>query len=106
MEGHAVSLIAGLEGPTSHQPFVTPANPHGPPSAEELYGSRRDKRFPMRTTRPTNANSLTMTAISVRTAETGTSLYNQGSRPWFSMGVPGPGDEGSEPASSPTFENY
>jgi len=76
MEGYADSLIAGLEGPTSHQPFVTPANPHGPPSTEELHGSRRDKRLSMWTTRPTNANGLTMTVISARTAETGTPLYN------------------------------
>jgi hypothetical protein len=30
------SLMAGLEGPTSHQPFVTPAHRHGPRSVMEL----------------------------------------------------------------------
>jgi hypothetical protein len=75
MEGYTDSLIAGLEGPTSHQPFAAPANPHGPRSTEELDGSRSDERFSMRTTRPTNANSFTMTVISVRTAETGAPLY-------------------------------
>ena len=31
--------MAGLEGPTSHQPFVTPAHRHGPRSVVELGGS-------------------------------------------------------------------
>ena len=31
--------MAGLEGPTSHQPFVTPAHRHGPRSVAELDGS-------------------------------------------------------------------
>jgi hypothetical protein len=31
--------MAGLEGPTSHQPFVTPAHRHGPRSVVELHDS-------------------------------------------------------------------
>jgi hypothetical protein len=33
--------MAGLEGPTSHQPFVTPAHRHGPRSVVELDGSAK-----------------------------------------------------------------
>src|SRR5260370_9486269 len=60
VKGHADSLIAGLEGPTSHQPFVTPADLHGPRSTAELEGSRHNERFSMRTTQITNTNELTL----------------------------------------------
>jgi hypothetical protein len=42
--GHARSLMAGLQGPTSHQRFVTPAHRQGPRSAAELASSPGDQR--------------------------------------------------------------
>jgi hypothetical protein len=44
LRGVRVSLMAGLQGPTSHQPFVTPAHRQGPRSASELAGSRAAQR--------------------------------------------------------------
>jgi len=46
--------MAGLQGPASHQPFVTPAHRQGPRSASELAGSRAAQRWSLPAARTTN----------------------------------------------------
>src|SRR6266566_4430877 len=56
--GHARSLMEGLDGPPSDQPFVTPAA-RRPRSREELAGSGGDEGFLLRVARTTTTHTGT-----------------------------------------------